>query len=211
MRHVTQWSSRSSRLALFAACASLVLAGIAVQCSGPAAGENASTPEHALISEAEGLRAWDVVYRVLQHPRCLNCHPAGDRPFVGDSQGIHPQNVQRGADGKGLFAMKCATCHSDANTPGAHMPPGAPNWHLPKPEMPLVFEGKSLAELCRQMRDPKTNGGKTHEQLVEHMAHDPLVLWGWAPGDSRVPVSTPHAVFAEAARTWAASGCACPD
>ncbi len=211
MNPVHESLPRGTRLALGSACAALALATIAVQCSGPANSKAGSAPARASISEAEGLRAWDVVYRVLQHPRCLNCHPAGDAPLVGDYRGPHPQNVQRGADGKGLFAMKCATCHSATNTPGAHMPPGAPNWHLPTAEMPLVFEGRSRGELCRQMRDRKANGGKSPEQLVEHMEHDPLVLWGWAPGEGRAPVPTPQAVFAEAASTWAASGCACPE
>jgi mono/diheme cytochrome c family protein len=193
--------------------ASLVLAGVGVQCSGPSSHDPqpvAAAPR-ASVADAEAVSAWDVVYRVLQHPRCLNCHPAANRPLVGDSRGAHPQNVQRGPDGQGLYAMKCATCHSSANTPGAHMPPGAPNWHLPSPKQPLVFEGKSSGELCRQMRDRKANGDKTPEQLVEHMAHDPLVLWGWDPGEGRVAVSTTHAAFAEAARTWAAKGCGCPD
>ncbi len=204
-------SSKKPLIAASAALTSLALAAIAVQCSSPDASKSdAETPARASIAEADGVRAWGVVYDVLQHPRCLNCHPVGDMPLQGDDSHIHAQNVQRGADGKGLFAMKCATCHSTANAPGAHMPPGAPNWHLPTKAAPLVFEGRSIGDLCRQMRDRAKNGGKTPEQLVEHMAHDPLVLWGWAPGDGRAPVSTPHAEFAEAARTWAASGCACP-
>jgi len=82
---------------------------------------------------------------------------------------------------------------------------------LPKRDMPLVFEGMSRDELCRQMRDPAQNGGKTPEQLFEHMAHDPLVLWGWAPGDGRTRVSTPHAELVAAVRTWVDSGCDCPE
>ncbi|MCY2961584.1 MAG: hypothetical protein NTY35_15585 [Planctomycetota bacterium] len=198
---------RTPFLLASAAVASLALAGIAVQCSSPRPTE----PARAAVADADGLRAWDVVYGVLQHPRCVNCHPAGNVPLQGEHLQLHAQNVQRGVDGKGRFDLKCATCHTAANTPGAHMPPGAPNWHLPTAAMPLVFEGKSKAELCRQMRDRAQNGDKTPEQLVEHMTHDPLVLWGWSPGEGRAPVSTPQAAFAQAARTWAASGCACPE
>ncbi len=97
------------------AVASLALAGIAVQCSSPDApsGSTARAP----VAEADGVRAWSVVYGVLQHPRCLNCHPAGDVPLQGDDHRPHAQNVQRGADGQGLFAMKCATCRSRVARP----------------------------------------------------------------------------------------------
>lgn len=202
-------SNRRRRSLAFALAATASLA-LAVQCSSP---ESSPQPAkaRASVADAEGVRAWDVVYGVLQHPRCMNCHPAGEVPLQFDDSRPHAQLVQRGVDGKGLYAMQCATCHGTANVPGAHMPPGAPNWHLPKRDEPLVFQGKSKAELCRQMRDRAHNGGKTPAQLVEHMAKDPLVLWGWAPGDGREPVPTPHATFAAAAQTWVDSGCACPD
>ena len=35
--------------------------------------------------------------KVLTHPRCLNCHPAGDRPHQGDMARIHQPPVERGA------------------------------------------------------------------------------------------------------------------
>jgi hypothetical protein len=140
----------------------------------------------------------------------MNCHPAGGAPLQGDESLPHAQNVQRGPDGQGLFAMRCATCHQTANTPGPHLPPGAPNWHLPRPNMPLVFEGKSSSELCRQLRDPAQNGGKTPAQLREHMVHDPLVAWGWSPGEGRVPVPLPKEMFDAAATAWVDGGCDCP-
>src|SRR5512132_3756915 len=40
--------------------------------------------------------------KVLTHPRCLNCHPAGDRPRQGDVSRLHQPPVERGADGFGL-------------------------------------------------------------------------------------------------------------
>jgi hypothetical protein len=141
----------------------------------------------------------------------MNCHPAGDAPLQGDDGRPHAQNVQRGPAGLGLFAMRCSTCHQTSNAPGAHLPPGAPHWKLPHPDMPLVFEGKSSSELCRQLADPRQNGHKTPEQLFEHIAHDPLVLWGWAPGEGRTPVSIPHAELVAAMRAWVDGGCACPE
>ena len=43
--------------------------------------------------------------KVLQHPRCLNCHPDGDRPTQGDGY-PHQPAVQRGADGLGGTTMR---------------------------------------------------------------------------------------------------------
>lgn len=151
------------------------------------------------------------VYKVLMHPRCLNCHPAGDAPFQGDDSHVHAQNVRRGEDGKGKYALKCANCHQDVNLPGANMPPGNPTWHLPKKEMPLAFEGKSPRELADQLKDPKRNGGKTLEQLVEHVTHDKLVLWGWDPGEGRTKPPLPHDEFAKKFRERVEKGDASPE
>src|SRR6202035_5247905 len=53
--------------------------------------------------------------KVLTHPRCLNCHPAGDRPRQDDMSRLHQPPVVRGADGFGLPAMRCPICHLQAN------------------------------------------------------------------------------------------------
>lgn len=147
---------------------------------------------------------------VFFHPRCMNCHPIGDRPLQGDQSLPHAMNVQRGADGLGRAAMRCFSCHQTRNLPGAHMPPGAPTWHLTPPDIPMVFQGRSVGELCRQMKDPERNGGKTVAQIVEHVTHDELVLWGWRPGNGRTPVSMPHDEFAARMKAWADNGAACP-
>lgn len=185
----------------------LGVVAVAWQCRAAEGGEpvQGAAPS-AASAKADG---WSTIYTVLQHPRCMNCHPAGDAPLQGDESLPHAQNVQRGPDGQGLFAMRCATCHQTANTPGAHLPPGAPNWHLPRSDMPLVFQGKSSSELCKQLRDPATNGGKSRAALLEHI-EDPLVLWGWDPGAGRTPVPVPHDEFASAVRSWVEGGCGCP-
>src|SRR5258705_1156665 len=115
--------------------------------------------------DAASRAAFLAAYPVLMHPRCMNCHPKGDAPLQGDDSHIHTQYVQRGPDGKGLFAMKCANCHQLKNLPGENMPPGHPEWHLPPANMRMVFEGKTPAQLARQLIDPQQNGGKTLEQI----------------------------------------------
>src|SRR4051812_6991944 len=42
--------------------------------------------------------------KVLTHPRCVNCHPAGDRPHQTDLGRSHQPPVERGEDGHGLAA-----------------------------------------------------------------------------------------------------------
>jgi hypothetical protein len=188
----------------------LGLALVLIQCSTTDSGA-ASNADARKASSDETLAAWETIYNVLQHPRCMNCHPAGDAPLQGNQSRAHAQNVTRGEDGNGMFAMRCNTCHQESNVAGPNMPPGAPHWKLPDPKMPLVFEGRSSGELCRQLLDPAHNGGRTPEQLFEHLAHDPLVMWGWNPGDGRDPVSTPHAELVRATRTWIDGGCGCPE
>ena len=150
------------------------------------------------------------VHRVLTSPRCQNCHPAGEAPLQGDDSHAHMQNVIRGKDGHGVYGMRCNTCHQDKNLPGAHMPPGNPKWALPPPEHKMVFVGRSPAELCKQIKDPKQNGGRTLDQIFHHIADDDLVGWGWDPGEGRTlpPLSRPETVAQ--LKIWIDGGAACP-
>jgi hypothetical protein len=172
------------------------------------AGERAPAPR-----PAAALAAFDTVQAVLQHPRCQNCHIPGDAPLQLDAGVAHAQNVQRGPAGKGPPGLPCSTCHAESNPPasyGPHMPPGAPNWHLPPPERKMVFIGLSKADLCATVKDPRRNGGKDFAALLEHVSHDKLVLWGWDPGVGRAPVSVPHGAFVASFKTWIDGGAPCP-
>jgi len=147
---------------------------------------------------------------VLRHPRCLNCHSTGDFPRQGDDGHPHAMNVRRGANGLGVTAEKCTTCHQDNNLAGLHMPPGAPGWRLPPAATPMIWQGRSDAEICKQIKDPKQNGGKSIAKIVEHMTEDKLVAWAWSPGDGRNPVPMSHDEFSAKVKTWAAAGTPCP-
>lgn len=155
--------------------------------------------------------AFKEAYKVLMHPRCMNCHPVGDAPLQGDDSHPHTMNVKGGPKGEGFAAMKCTSCHQNANLPGENMPPGNPVWHLPPPDMPMVFEGKSAAELAAQLKDPKHNGGKTLEQILHHVSEDQLVLWGWNPGEGRTLPPLSHEEFVKQMKVWIDNGAEIPD
>jgi hypothetical protein len=184
-----------------------LLAGTVLLAGGVAAAPASSS------KQAAALAAFDTVQTVLQHPRCQNCHIPGDAPLQFDAGLVHAQNVKRGPAGMGAPGLPCSACHGTKNLPasyGAHMPPGAPNWHLPPPERKMVFIGLPKGELCANLKDTARNGGKDLPALLEHVSHDKLVLWGWNPGVGRAPVPVPHDRFVAAFKTWIAGGAPCP-
>ncbi|MBC3788291.1 hypothetical protein [Spirosoma utsteinense] len=157
----------------------------------------------------ESVKAFETVYKTLMSPRCMNCHPAGNVPLQGDDSHLHAMAPKRGVEGKGVSAMKCSNCHQETNTPGLHMPPGNPEWHLPPATMKMVFEGKSAHELAEQLMDKKKNGNKDIKKLIEH-ADDGLVLAGWNPGEGRTLPPVTHAEFKKAWITWLQTGAYAP-
>jgi hypothetical protein len=174
-------------------------------------GTDGGNGAQAQKDDAGARAAFQAAYKVFMHPRCMNCHPAGDAPLQGDDSHIHAQNVKRGLDGKGKYALKCANCHQLTNLPGENMPPGSPSWQLPRSEMPLVFQGKSPGELARQFLDPKKNGGKTLEELIHHVADDKLVVGCWEPGEGRTKPPVSHSEFVRQFRDWIEKGAAVPE
>jgi hypothetical protein len=152
-----------------------------------------------------GKDAFVQVASVLQSPRCRNCHPAGDRPLQTDAGRPHRMNVSRRSVADGLT---CSTCHQPRNTEGG--PPGAPRWGLPPQDTPMVFEGKSLTELCRQLDDPAQTRGRDLAALLAHVSSDPLVLWAWKPGGHRTTPPLSHDDFVAAFRIWVDAGGPCP-
>ena len=148
------------------------------------------------------------LYAVLESPRCMNCHPAGDAPLQFDTSVPHGQNITRRSVDNGLT---CATCHRDKNNPLPHQPPGAPNWNLPPAATPMVFQGRTPKQLCLQLKDPAQTKGRDLPALIDHVATDPLVAWGWDPGPGRTPVAVPRAEVVAAMKRWVAAGAPCPE
>jgi hypothetical protein len=146
--------------------------------------------------------------KVIQSPRCLNCHPATERPTQTDAMRPHQPLVIRGEAGMGApGGLVCTTCHHDANFDPAGVP-GNPVWHLAPAEM--AWQGKPLGQICVQIKDRARNGGKDMAALITHMAEDPLVGWGWNPGAGRTPAPGTQKQFGELIKAWADAGATCP-
>jgi len=146
--------------------------------------------------------------RVLLHPRCANCHPDGDEPLQGMEMRPHQPPVTRGPDDRGVVGMECTGCHQDRNLDHARLP-GAPNWHVAPRAMAWV--GRSARHICEQLKDPRRNGGKSLEAIIEHNAHDALVGWGWNPGHGREPAPGTQEQFGAIVAAWVETGAECPN
>ena len=144
------------------AAAIIVFGGVIVCAAQPGTDRPQLRPPETFAQIADqkerSLALFDEAAKVITHPRCLNCHPAGDRPTQGMDKHPHLPLVARGADGHGAIGMRCTNCHGPANYDPARVP-GHELWHLAPIEM--AWQGKTLGEICDQIKDPSRNGEKT--------------------------------------------------
>ncbi|MFC0303644.1 Isoquinoline 1-oxidoreductase subunit [Sphingomonas sp. C8-2] len=207
-----------ARLSMVAAFAALAVAGAGIAAGAGDKGDAATPPmatslrplsDFAGIKDrkARSLALFAEVGKVIQHPRCTNCHPAGQRPTQTDAMRPHMPLVVRGDGGMGAAGMRCMTCHHAGNFEPAGVP-GNPKWQLAPEEM--AWAGKSLGAICAQIKDSNRNGGRSMAELVHHMAEDELVGWGWHPGGKRTPAPGTQAQFGALFKAWADSGAYCP-
>ena len=158
---------------------------------------NSAARSRTLFSEAA---------KVFTSPRCMNCHPAGDRPTQANDRHPHEPLITRN--------QSCLTCHTDKNFTlttdrGSYESiPGHQRWAVAPIEM--AWQGKSTGEICRQIKDPDRNGGRTLALLHEHVAHDDLVGWGWKPGQGREPAPGSQELLGQLIQAWIDSGAECP-
>ncbi|MFK7089689.1 Isoquinoline 1-oxidoreductase subunit [Chromobacterium violaceum] len=156
---------------------------------------------------AASRQAFGEVARVLQSPRCLNCHTVTDFPRQGDDRHPHQQMIKRGPANMGHPSLMCLACHQTANSADGAVP-GAPSWRLAP--LSMGWEGLSAGQLCRSLVNKKQNGGRGVPELVAHMTTDPLVQWAWQPGGRRTLPPLSQRDFHDAVRRWADTGAYCP-
>jgi hypothetical protein len=200
--------------------AAFALAWMIVGCSTSAVDDTMPSTAETLApatSRVDGLRAWDQVYSVLVHPRCLNCHTAGDYPQQGDDRHRHLFHVVRGAEGHGVAGLNCTTCHQEGNNDSVGVP-GEHNWHIAPLSMAwqtIDDQPLSSAEVCRAVTDRARNEDMDGPELLKHHEDAPLVLWAWRPGraldgtNRTLPPMT-HREFVDATRKWVEAGTPCP-
>jgi hypothetical protein len=203
------------RIAVCALCVNLSLVAHVTTAADSPMSPQTRTP--ATTTRAQGLGAWQRMYSVLTHPRCVNCHTAGGYPQQGDDRHPHAFNVVRGSSGFGAPAYTCMACHQVSNADATGIP-GASGWHL----APLSMKWQSLddrvlpsATVCRAITDRSKNHNLDGPALLKHHEEDALVLWAFSPGprSDGTPRSLPpltHADFVAATRTWVDAGMPCP-
>jgi hypothetical protein len=196
----------------------LLAAGAAMALSAAFAQTPASQPLkspsdfQSIASPADRSRAiFAEVGKVLTHPRCMNCHPAGEHPLQGADGHEHRPRVWRNDTGN--FGTPCGECHTQQNVTLREAAsyssiPGHPRWAVAPLEM--AWQGKSIGDICRQLKDTARNGGRDLALLHEHIARDDLVAWGWTPGAGREPAPGSQELAGQLVQAWIDSGAECP-
>ncbi len=192
----------------------LMLVGLMM--TAPVAAQDLRGPDvfAGIQNETERSQAlFDEMAKVITHPRCMNCHPVGDLPSQGDDMRPHnPPVVRWDEAGFGPPGLHCSSCHGAENVDfvgNAGSIPGHSPWNLPPVSMGWV--GRSVAEICAQLKDPARNGDRTLADIAEHNATDGLVGWAWHPGKGRTPAPGSQEVFGALSRAWIETGAACPE
>jgi hypothetical protein len=75
----------------------------------------------------------------------------------------------------------------------------------------MGWEGKTLGEICAQIKDPARNGNRLLEALIEHLGEDHLVGWAWAPGYGRHPAPSTQQAAGRARRSMGKNGSSVPE
>jgi hypothetical protein len=199
----------------------VMIAVVAAVAFSPASGADPSSASPALktpadfspiANPAERSRAiFNEIGKVLTNPRCMNCHPAGDHPSQGDDRHEHMPPVWRAKTGH--FEVNCSGCHTGQNftlheAATYRSIPGHPRWGFAP--LSMAWEGKSLGEICRQLKDVQLNGGRDLAALQEHVAKDDLVGWAWHPGEGRKPPPGSQQAAGDLVQAWIDSGAECP-
>ena len=145
------------------------------------------------IHRRQGWRSrvmFNEIAKVLTHPRCMNCHPAGEIRCRARTV----TNICRRRGAKTSLQVRSAPPARLVTTTRTSQSPRPP----PTKASPAIragasrrcrwlWQGKSIGDICRQVKDVSRNGGRDLALLQEHIAKDDLVAWGSNPGPGREP------------------------
>ncbi|SHJ06169.1 hypothetical protein [Wenxinia saemankumensis] len=189
--------------------------------AAPALAQDVVLPEAGSVSREEGLAAFDRIHAVVSSPRCANCHVGPDNIPRWDGLGLgedvpHGMNVTAGDSRIGVETLLCSTCHRTVED-GPIAERGAPphvttDWRLAPVEM--QWHGRTAEEICAQLSDPDTNGGRDWIELAEHLdedgGHGGFIAFGFDPGPGRAPAPGTLQEHIDDMLTWGAAGQPCP-
>jgi hypothetical protein len=208
---------RSVALMVFIGCGVVGPSAVLAQSSpSPSASQSLKSPAEfeSITDKAARSRAmFAEIAKVLTHPRCINCHPAGANPTQGADSHEHRPPVWREDTASGAIGTNCAACHQDENFAVTEATtyksiPGHPRWGLAP--LSMAWQGKSISDICRQIKDVKLNGGRDLKLLQEHIAKDDIVAWGWKPGPGREPAPGSQEAAGKLVQAWIDTGAECP-
>ena len=141
-------------------------AALAQSSTPPVAAQSLKSPAEfeSIGDKAARSRAmFTEITKVLTHPRCMNCHPAGANPTQGSDRHEHMPPVWREDAASGAIGTTCSACHHDENFAVTEATtykniPGHPRWGLAP--LSMAWQGKSIGDICRQVKDVNLNGGR---------------------------------------------------
>ena len=88
-------------------------------------------PPEGSVTRDVGLAAWERIYAVASHPRCVNCHtdetnlPMWSGPTYGEPR-VHGMNINAGDSRIGAEGLSCKSCHMTSTRPNV-VPHAAPH------------------------------------------------------------------------------------
>ena len=81
---------------------------------------------------------------------------------------------------------------------------------MPRGDRRMIFEGRTPYELCLQLKEPEATGRPSLGEALEHVLHDSLVNWAFAPGANRERPPLEKTDFFRRLARWARAGAPCP-
>ena len=174
-----------------ARCQRRQTAAAAALATDAAAGLGAS--RRSPITRARSVALFEEAGKVMQHPRCVNCHPRGDRPTAErrDAAARAAGGARRGRPrraGAALHAPAIATRISIRRAC-----PAIRNGTSRRRRWP--GRASRSARSASRSRIRRATAARTSPRIVKHSTERQLVGWGWNPGAGRTPAPGTQAEF----------------
>ena len=167
-----------SRLVLLASpmVVLVLMSATAVKSAGPQA--TLAPPESfAGISNiaAQSAALFTEAGKVLTSRRCVNCHPAGDRPLQGEEGRLHQPPVERGVDGA---PRRCVAL--PATRPPTSIPPACPATRIGT-WRPGKWDGRAR-QSTRSARRSRIRRATEAARFNKSRRTSPMTRWSVGPG-----------------------------